>query len=173
MTLEAVGAVPAVAPTVSMLGIAKRYAPSGLLRQLVPRSGYEILIAGAAVLLVHQATGMVHDILSEAAYLVGNVGFSSLPLIDAAGNPTTPPPTPSAGALSATVVAGRLNVRYGPGMGYGIFTVVTMGQSLEVIARDASGIWAKVRLSNGAIAWVSVAYLRVNGNFYALPTANS
>ena len=48
-------------------GIAKRYAPSGLLRQLVPRSGYEILIAGAAVLLVHQATGMVHDILSEAA----------------------------------------------------------------------------------------------------------
>lgn len=48
-------------------GIAKRYAPSGLIRQLVPRPGYEILIAGAAVLLVHQATGTVHDILSEAA----------------------------------------------------------------------------------------------------------
>jgi hypothetical protein len=48
-------------------GIAKRYAPSGLIRQLAPRPGYEILIAGAAVLLVHEATGMVHDILSEAA----------------------------------------------------------------------------------------------------------
>lgn len=47
-------------------GIAKRYAPSGLLLQLVPRPGYEILIAGASVLLVHAASGIVHDVLSEA-----------------------------------------------------------------------------------------------------------
>lgn len=48
-------------------GIAKRYAPAGLIRELVPRPGYEILIAGASVLLVHAASGLVHDILSEAA----------------------------------------------------------------------------------------------------------
>lgn len=47
-------------------GIAKRYAPAGLIGQLVPRPGYEILIAGASVLLVHAATGLVHDVLSEA-----------------------------------------------------------------------------------------------------------
>lgn len=46
-------------------GIAKRYAPSGLLRQLAPRPGYEILVVGASILLVHAATGIVHDILSD------------------------------------------------------------------------------------------------------------
>lgn len=46
-------------------GIAKRYAPAGLLRQLAPRPGYEILVAGASILLVHAATGIVHDILSD------------------------------------------------------------------------------------------------------------
>ena len=46
-------------------GIAKRYAPAGLIRQLAPRPGYEILVAGASILLVHAATGIVHDILSD------------------------------------------------------------------------------------------------------------
>lgn len=46
-------------------GIAKRYAPAGLLRQIAPRPGYEILVAGASILLVHAATGIVHDILSD------------------------------------------------------------------------------------------------------------
>ncbi|MFN6998508.1 MAG: anti-virulence regulator CigR family protein, partial [Elioraea tepidiphila] len=46
-------------------GIAKRYAPAGLLRQIVPRPGYEILVVGASILLVHAATGIVHDILSD------------------------------------------------------------------------------------------------------------
>lgn len=47
-------------------GIAKRYAPAGLLRQLAPRPGYEILVVGASILLVHAATGIVHDILTDA-----------------------------------------------------------------------------------------------------------
>jgi hypothetical protein len=46
-------------------GIAKRYAPAGLLRQLAPRPGYEILVVGASIVLVHAATGIVHDILSD------------------------------------------------------------------------------------------------------------
>jgi hypothetical protein len=46
-------------------GIAKRYAPAGLIRQLAPRPGYEILVVGASILLVHAATGIVHDILSD------------------------------------------------------------------------------------------------------------
>lgn len=46
-------------------GIAKRYAPAGLLRQLAPRPGYEVLVIGASILLVHAASGIVHDILSD------------------------------------------------------------------------------------------------------------
>lgn len=46
-------------------GIAKRYAPAGLLAQLVPRPGFEVLVVGASILLVHAASGIVHDILTD------------------------------------------------------------------------------------------------------------
>jgi hypothetical protein len=47
-------------------GIARRYAPAGLIGQLAPRPGFEVLVAGASILLVHAASGIVHDILSDA-----------------------------------------------------------------------------------------------------------
>jgi hypothetical protein len=47
-------------------GIAKRYAPQGLVRELSSRSGYEILVAGASILLVEAATGVIRDIVEAA-----------------------------------------------------------------------------------------------------------
>lgn len=47
-------------------GIAKRYAPPGLVRQLSGRTGYEILVAGASILLVEAATGVIRDIVENA-----------------------------------------------------------------------------------------------------------
>lgn len=47
-------------------GIAKRYAPRDLVRQLSGRTGYEILIAGASILLVEAATGVIRDIVENA-----------------------------------------------------------------------------------------------------------
>jgi hypothetical protein len=44
-------------------GIAKRYAPQGLVRELSSRSGCEILVAGASILLVEAATGVIRDIV--------------------------------------------------------------------------------------------------------------
>ena len=47
-------------------GIAKRYAPRDLVRELSGRSGYEILVAGASILLVEAATGVIRDIVENA-----------------------------------------------------------------------------------------------------------
>ena len=47
-------------------GIAKRYAPRELVRELAGRTGYEILVAGASILLVEAATGVIRDIVENA-----------------------------------------------------------------------------------------------------------
>lgn len=47
-------------------GIAKRYAPRDLVRELSGRTGYEILVAGASILLVEAATGVIRDIVENA-----------------------------------------------------------------------------------------------------------
>jgi hypothetical protein len=47
-------------------GIAKRYAPRDLVRELSGRNGYEILVAGASILLVEAATGVIRDIVENA-----------------------------------------------------------------------------------------------------------
>lgn len=47
-------------------GIAKRYAPRDLVRELSSRTGYEILVAGASILLVEAATGVIRDIVENA-----------------------------------------------------------------------------------------------------------
>jgi len=108
----------------------------------------------------------------SSTYLVGNVAFGSLPLIDASGNqiPTTPPP---AGSGTGTVITGRLNVRYGPGINFGVFTVAINGQNLTLIARNSGNSWLKVKLADGRIGWVSAAYIRVNGDINQLPIATS
>lgn len=47
-------------------GIAKRYLPGELERQLPVRAGYERRVVGRDVLLVEQATGLILDILEGA-----------------------------------------------------------------------------------------------------------
>jgi len=47
-------------------GIAKRYAPRDLVGQLSSRSGYQILVAGASILLVEAASGVIRDIVEQA-----------------------------------------------------------------------------------------------------------
>ena len=48
-------------------GIAKRYLPADLRHALpAPHNGYERLVIGGKILLVEIATGVIHDILTDA-----------------------------------------------------------------------------------------------------------
>lgn len=47
-------------------GIQRRAVPPGLLGQLPPRAGYEYLIIGTSLVLMHLATGAVQSLLNDA-----------------------------------------------------------------------------------------------------------
>ncbi|MCL6634886.1 MAG: N-acetylmuramoyl-L-alanine amidase [Peptococcaceae bacterium] len=59
----------------------------------------------------------------------------------------------AAAGETAVVAADVLNVRTGPGTGYGIVTQVGLGERLPVL--DRSGDWYKVQLSRGGSGWVA------------------
>lgn len=58
-------------------------------------------------------------------------------------------------ALMAEVSAAALNVRQGPGLGYGIVKTALQGDRFEVIGRDQAGNWLQVSLPEGGVAWIS------------------
>jgi uncharacterized protein YgiM (DUF1202 family) len=94
----------------------------------------------------------------NSAYLNTNVSIWSLPAVESA--------PPENGAI---VNVGALNVRYGPGTGFGAFAVVFRGQVVTLIGRSAHGTWAQVRIPNGAIGWVNSNYLISPVPYESLP----
>jgi uncharacterized protein YgiM (DUF1202 family) len=94
----------------------------------------------------------------NASYLQTNIPVASLPVVE------TPAPQ-----NAAVVNVGALNVRYGPGTGYGVFAVVFRGQVLSLVGRASYGTWAQVRLPNGALGWVNSNLLISNVDFNSLP----
>jgi len=77
-----------------------------------------------------------------------NVPITNLPIVEA-------PPPPN----SAVVNVSALNVRHGPGTGFGVFAVLRWGQTVSMIGRSAYSTWVQVRLPNGAVGWVNSNYL--------------
>jgi uncharacterized protein YraI len=54
--------------------------------------------------------------------------------------------------------------RRGPGLGYGAFTNLTMGQSYEIRGRDQMSDWWQVLLNNGVLCWVANSQVEVRGD---------
>ncbi len=113
-----------------------------------------------------------------AQYVQLSIPIGNLPLMDGTStNPTaTPVPgataTPPATTYWATVNTGAANVRSGPGIGYGIVTVVTQGQYVSLLARNSISSWAKVQLTNGTVGWVNASLLNSNVAINTLPVEN-
>ncbi|MBP7997737.1 MAG: SH3 domain-containing protein [Chloroflexi bacterium] len=103
---------------------------------------------------IRLATG--HEGWVSAPYIIPTVAIASLPLADGS---TTPPPSTTA---SGTVATGALNVRSGPGVGYGILTSVYQGASFTLLGRNADGSWVKIRLSNGTEGWANASLITAN-----------
>ena len=65
-----------------------------------------------------------------------------------------------------------LNVRSGPGIGYGIITAIPRGTVVELTGyRDASATWVTVRLPNGSEGWVNGRYLSSDFPYASLAPA--
>lgn len=80
---------------------------------------------------------------------------------------STPPPPSSSG--TAIVTAFRLNVRYGPGTGFGIITKINQGTVVQLLGRNEAATWVYVQLPNGTQGWVSASYLQSSTDFATLP----
>ncbi len=90
-----------------------------------------------------------HEGWVSAPYIVPSVAIASLPLADGT---TSPPPSSTA---TGTVATGALNVRSGPGIGYGTLTAVYRGTTFTLLGRNGDGSWVKIRLSSGTEGWVN------------------
>ncbi len=93
-------------------------------------------------------------------YLWTSVPVNNLPVwqgtVPNTGGSTTPNTSEPAGTV---VNASYLNVRTGPGTTYGVLTAMPRGTVVSLLGRNAAATWAKVRLVDGTIGWMSGAYL--------------
>lgn len=70
---------------------------------------------------------------------------------------------PAAAQSNATIVnASRLNLRSGPGAGYGVITVLSRGQQVNLLSSNADGSWFQVQTTSGLVGWVNSHYVSAN-----------
>jgi N-acetylmuramoyl-L-alanine amidase len=55
--------------------------------------------------------------------------------------------------------ASRVNLRSGPGVGYGAITVLARGQQVTVIGQNSDRSWLQVQLWGGTNGWVNARYV--------------
>lgn len=70
---------------------------------------------------------------------------------------------------AAAINTGRLNLRSGPGITFGIVTSAPYNTTVTLIGRASSGTWVQVQLANGVQGWVNRLYLRTYANYDLLP----
>lgn len=111
----------------------------------------------------------------NASVIETTLSIGSLPVVD--GTPVvTPPPTtspPPAGAATASVTTGALNVRSGPGLGYNVLGQVYLGQTVTLNGRNSEATWVKVTTGTGLQGWVSAALIQANVAISTLPVVNA
>jgi uncharacterized protein YraI len=111
-----------------------------------------------------------------ASYLTISGSLSSVPVVDASGNPSggTPPgtatPPPATGPVTARTT-GYLRFRSGPGVGYAQITVLPPGTTATVEGRNAESTWLYITF-NGTKGWISKAYTTITGDLNSVPVVD-
>jgi uncharacterized protein YgiM (DUF1202 family) len=117
----------------------------------------------------------------NAAYIIPSVAVSSLPL--AGGQPAatatavgaaptaTTPPVATAVPNTATVIAGTLNVRSGPGLSYARVTALNNGALVAMNGRNLDSSWVSINSASGQ-GWVNPKYLSTTTNVTTLPVTS-
>ena len=87
--------------------------------------------------------------------------------------PTAALPTPPAAAtgVSCTVISNLVNLREGPGAGYGLMTTLPAGAALSGLKCAPGGDWLLVETTQQQIGWIERAALTCQGDLTRLPVA--
>jgi uncharacterized protein YgiM (DUF1202 family) len=83
---------------------------------------------------------------------------------------TLPPGTPGT-LLSAVIAVDLLNLRDGPGQGFGVIGLARSGETYTATARSGDGTWLQVCCFNQAPAWLATGMVTVTGRLANLPVA--
>jgi uncharacterized protein YraI len=105
---------------------------------------------------------------SNANFLATTFPLANLPILSE-GSVSQPPANTNA---TGTVTSYYLNVRSGPGVGYGVTAVLSRGQVVSLSHRNASSSCVRVVLSNGQQGWVNTSYLSTSTAVTNLPVAS-
>ncbi len=104
----------------------------------------------------------------SALYIRTTIPISNLTPITG----TTPPPAPPPTGATGTVITGALNVRTGPGIGFGAFTTISNGATVTLLGRNNDASWVKVILPDGRQGWVNASFLSTSVPVGNLPVIN-
>jgi len=84
---------------------------------------------------------------------------------------TVVPARSSGKAFNATVAVDLLNLREGPGQGFGVIRLARAGEVFTVTARSNDGGWLQVCCVNQAPAWLATGMVTRTGTIEGLPIA--
>lgn len=73
------------------------------------------------------------------------------------------------GGITGVVNSYGLNIRGGPGTGYGVLVQVPNGTVLTLLARNYEATWVKVMLATGTQGWASAPYISTTYPIINLP----
>ena len=87
------------------------------------------------------------------------------------GSAAAATPTPAA---APQVQAGSIiNVRSGPGTDYGAVAALDSGEAAAIVAKNATGDWWQISLSNGAVGWVFGELVNTSGELGSVPVESN
>ncbi len=115
----------------------------------------------AKVAASNNAQGWVYAPLLQTSVPVAN-----LPL--ATGETSSPSGTTGATAVVSNAIY-TLNVRSGPGITFEPITAIGRGQIVELLGRDNSSAWLKIRTPGATVGWSSARYLDTSYSLNNLP----
>jgi hypothetical protein len=77
--------------------------------------------------------------------------------------------------VEGKVTAYGLNVRTGPGMAYPIIGELSLGDSVEIVGKNAAGDWLQIAYPVGGESqgWIAAAYTDLAGSLAAVPEASA
>jgi uncharacterized protein YgiM (DUF1202 family) len=89
--------------------------------------------------------------------------------------PVQPATLHAQAAPTVTILADRLNVRSGPGTGYGVVASAKSGEKYNVTGQNGNCAWLKIASGGKALGWVSgnKAYVKLNGTCSSIPAARA
>ena len=87
----------------------------------------------------------------------------------------TPPPSATQPPNSGRVTAYGLNVRSGPGIAYPIVGGLRLGDSVEVVGKNATGTWLQIvyLADSDGRGWVAAAYVDLTGSLAEVPEVSA